>query len=270
MIFFPPAKINLGLRVLFKRSDGYHEIDSCMLPIPLVDVLEIIPSAHFSFQQTGLIIPGNNSDNLCVKAYELMKDAYSLPPVYIHLRKEIPMGAGLGGGSADAAYVLRALNSLFDLKCTSAELEEKAAQLGSDCPFFIKDIPQIAKGRGEVLSPCNVSLKGYYLKIVNPGIHVGTKEAYEGIVLCPDAPSVQSIVEGPIESWKDQLVNDFEFSVFAQHPMLVDLKSTLYNEGAVYASMSGSGSTMFGVYKDEPSLTFQDDSTYLEKIIRFS
>jgi 4-diphosphocytidyl-2-C-methyl-D-erythritol kinase len=180
------------------------------------------------------------------------------------------MGAGLGGGSADAAYVLRALNSLFDLKCTSAELEEKAAQLGSDCPFFIKDIPQIAKGRGEVLSPCNVSLKGYYLKIVNPGIHVGTKEAYEGIVLCPDAPSVQSIVEGPIENWKDQLVNDFEFSVFTQHPMLVDLKSTLYNEGAVYASMSGSGSTMFGVYKDEPSLTFQDDSTYLEKIIRFS
>ena len=270
MIFFPPAKINLGLRVLYKRSDGYHEIDSCMLPIPLVDVLEILPSTHFSFQQTGLTIPGNNSDNLCVKAYELMKEAYSLPPVYIHLRKEIPMGAGLGGGSADAAYVLRALNSLFDLNCSSAILEEIAAKLGSDCPFFIKDIPQIAKGRGEVLSPCNVSLKGYYLKIVNPGIHVGTKEAYDGIVLCPNAPIVKTIVEGPIENWKELLVNDFEHSVFSKHPVLAELKSSLYNEGAVYASMSGSGSTMFGIFKDEPILIFQHETTFLEKIIPFS
>jgi len=269
MIFFPPAKINLGLRVLFKRTDGYHEIDSCMLPIPLVDVLEILPSAHFSFQQTGLTIPGDFNDNLCVKAYQLMKDKFSVPPVYIHLRKEIPMGAGLGGGSSDAAYVLSGLNDLFELNCTTVQLEDFAAQLGSDCPFFIQNIPQIAKGRGEQLSDCDVSLKNYFLKIINPGIHIGTKEAYNGIVLCSDAPKVKTIVEGPIENWKDQLVNDFERSVFTQHPALESLKANLYNEGAIYAAMSGSGSTMFGIFSEEPLLTFQKETSYLEKVVKF-
>jgi 4-diphosphocytidyl-2-C-methyl-D-erythritol kinase len=267
MILFPPAKINLGLNILFKREDAYHEIDSVMLPIPMYDVLEILPAEQFDFHQSGLTIDGGTSDNLCVKAYNLLKEKYTIPPVYIHLRKEIPMGAGLGGGSADAAYVLKGLNELFELNCSNEELESLALQLGSDCPFFIKNTAQVAKGRGEVLSPCQLDLKGYFLKIVNPGIHVGTKEAYAGVIFKDSKRDVKEIVEGPISAWKDELINDFERSVFQHHSVLADIKSMLYQEGAVYASMSGSGSTMFAIYEKEPSLSFTATS-YLEKIVQ--
>jgi 4-diphosphocytidyl-2-C-methyl-D-erythritol kinase len=266
MILFPPAKINLGLKILFKRPDGYHEIDSVMVPIPMFDVLELLPSDNFEFRQTGLTIDGDQSDNLCVRAYHLLKEKYGLPSVYIHLRKEIPMGAGLGGGSADAAFVLKGLNELFNLNCTVEELEALAGQLGSDCPFFIKNVPQVAKARGEILSSCEVNLKGYFLKIVNPGIHVGTKEAYAGVIFCEDVESVKEIVEGPMNRWKDQLVNDFEKSVFAIHPVLGKIKQQLYDEGAVYAAMSGSGSTLYGIFQTKPRNTFSDRK-YLEEIV---
>lgn len=268
MILFPPAKINLGLNVPFKREDGYHEIETCMYPIPFLDILELLPAEKFSFLQTGLVIPGNDSDNLCVKAYSLMKERYSLPPVYIHLRKEIPMGAGMGGGSADAAYVLKGLNDLFELAVSDEELEHMAGLLGSDCPFFIKAEPQIAKGRGEILSSCALTLNGYFLKIVNPGIHIGTREAYAGIQFGALTKSIKEIVEGPINDWKDELKNDFETHVFKMHPSLLTLKHQLYNEGAVYAAMSGSGSTMFGIFKHEPSLTFSSTEGFVEKIVR--
>lgn len=266
MILFPPAKINLGLKILFKRPDGYHEIDSVMLPIPMFDVLEILPSDHFEFHQTGLTIDGDQKDNLCVKAYQLLKEAYNLPPVYLHLRKEIPMGAGLGGGSADAAYVLKGLSVLFNLNCSIEELEAFAAKLGSDCPFFIRNEAQVAKGRGELLSSCEVDLSDYFLKIVNPGIHVGTKEAYDGVIFSSSNRSVREVVEGPVDAWKDHLVNDFETSVFAKHPSIAEIKQKLYAEGAVYASMSGSGSTVYGIYRSEPALTFTDQP-YLEKVL---
>lgn len=269
MILFPPAKINLGLNVLYKRDDSFHELDTCMLTIPITDALEILRADEFSFRQTGLLIPGSIEENICVKAFRLMKENFKIPAVYIHLRKEIPMGAGLGGGSADAAYVLKGIDQLFNLNCSIELLESFAAELGSDCPFFIKNKAQIAKGRGEILYPCAIDLKGYYIKIVNPGIHIGTKEAYSGIIFNDEKKSVQTIVEGPIENWKSELKNDFESSCFAQYPVLLEIKNKLYFEGAVYASMSGSGSTMFGIYRNEPKKSFLGHPSYLEINKRF-
>jgi 4-diphosphocytidyl-2-C-methyl-D-erythritol kinase len=255
MIIFAPAKINLGLNVLFKRPDGYHELDTCMLPVPLYDVLELLKSEKFEFYQTGIVVPGSSEDNLCIKAYQLLKNEFDLPPVYMHLRKEIPMGAGLGGGSSDASHVLKGLNELFELGLSIQELEDRSAKLGSDCPVFIQNKAQIAQGRGEVLKPCKVDLSGYWIKLIHPGIHVGTKEAYAGIVFSDNNKSVQTIVEGPIEEWKSGLKNDFETSVFALHPALAKVKTDLYQEGAVFAAMSGSGSTVFGIFRDEPQST---------------
>ena len=269
MILFPPAKINLGLNVLRKREDGYHDLDTCMVPIPLCDVLELLPSDEFEYHQTGLSIPGAADDNLCVKAYKLLKDDYNLPPVYMHLRKEIPMGAGLGGGSSDAAYVLTGLNTLFQLNIQTAKLEEYAARLGSDCAFFVKNEAQIAHGRGEILSPCPLDLLGMYIKIINPGIHVGTKEAYDGVKPNPNARSVDEILSLDIEQWKGQLKNDFETSVFRNHPVLQEIKDKLYTEGAIYAAMSGSGSTMFGIYSTKPNLSFQDEKSWMERVLMF-
>ena len=174
MILFPPAKINLGLKVLGKRPDGYHSIETCMIAVPFTDILEILPAERFQFVQTGLKVDGDVNDNLCSKAFHLLQEKYDLKGAYIHLRKNIPMGAGLGGGSADGTFVLRGLNDLFSLGLTNEELRNFAAQLGSDCPFFVEDVPQIAKGRGEELESAEVDLSGYYVKLINPGIHVGT------------------------------------------------------------------------------------------------
>jgi 4-diphosphocytidyl-2-C-methyl-D-erythritol kinase len=266
MVLFPPAKINLGLNVLYKRTDGYHELDTVMLPVPLFDVLEILEDKRFSFHQSGLTIAGESSDNLCVRAYKRLHEEFELPTVYMHLRKEIPMGAGLGGGSSDAAYVLKGLNQLFHLNLSDQDLEEYAAELGSDCSFFIKNQAQFCTGRGEILSECNVDLKGKFLKIVNPGIHVGTKEAYAGVVFRQNHKSTLDVVHQPMATWKDELINDFETSVFQLHPTLKEIKNELYNEGAIYAAMSGSGSTMFALYNEKPSLSFHNKN-YMEKIL---
>lgn len=268
MILFPPAKINLGLHILFKRTDGYHELETSMIPIPFYDILEIIPSETFKFKQTGLTISGDPASNLCVKAYELMKHTYAIPPVMIHLRKIIPMGGGLGGGSSDAAFVVSGLNQLFNLDISTDKLEELAAQLGSDCPFFIKNVPQIAKGRGELLSEVQLNLKGYYLKLINIGIHVGTKEAYAGAKFSNNPKPLADILKQPISHWKNELVNDFEHTVFALHPSLAELKSNMYKEGALYAAMSGSGSTMFGIYEHKPKKSYPEDSCVMEVILK--
>ena len=267
MIIFAPAKINLGLNVLFKRPDGFHELDTCMLPIPLFDVLEILLSDHFEFYQTGLEVPGTSEDNLCIKAYKLLKHEFDLPPVYMHLRKEIPMGAGLGGGSSDASHILKGLNELFNLGLSIEELEKRSAELGSDCPIFIQNKAQMAQGRGEILKPCSIDLRDFWIKLINPGIHVGTREAYAGIVFSENNKSVQAIVEGPMENWRSELKNDFEISVFVVHPELAAIKSDLYKEGALYAAMSGSGSTVFGLFRDEPQSTAYEAgySTYIRK-----
>ena len=241
MILFPPAKINLGLKVLKKRSDGYHEIDTCMLAIPLTDVLEIIPSKEFEFKQTGNTIDGDQESNLCVKAFRLFQERYDIPNAYIHLRKQLPMGAGLGGGSADASYVLKGLNTIFDVSLSDDQLREMASELGSDCPFFISDAVQLGRGRGTELSEFDLDLSGYYLKVINPEIHVGTQEAYAGITFSDVSDGVEEVLKLPISEWKDLLKNDFEPSIFKRYPLIEELKSQLYAEGAIYAAMSGSG-----------------------------
>lgn len=249
MILFPPAKINLGLKILHKRDDGYHEIETCMVPIPLVDVLEVTHSEQFEFLQSGRIITGDTGMNLCEKAYHLFKANFDIGPVRIHLRKQIPIGAGLGGGSADATYTLLALNELFSLQLSSDELRKYAAGLGSDCPFFVEALSQLAKGRGELLAGVDLNLPELYLVLLNPGIHVSTQDAYAGVLPSPAENSLVTILKQPFTSWQDLLVNDFEKSVFEQHPLIGQLKQDLLDSGACFASMSGSGSSVFGLFE---------------------
>ena len=253
MITFPNAKINLGLHITKKRNDGFHDIETCMYPIPVYDALEmIIDKKSTSFESTGIPIPGKPSDNLILKAFNLLKkDFPALPNLAIHLHKHIPMGAGLGGGSADAAYALKLMNNLFDLILDDFFLEEYAAKLGSDCAFFIENTPKIATGRGEILAPINLDLKGMHLVLVNPGIHIGTKEAYAGVK--PSTPPVKlEEVLNDKSRWKEELVNDFESSIFPNHPELAAIKQSMYEGGAFYAAMSGSGSSVFGLFEEKP------------------
>ncbi|MFM7672819.1 MAG: 4-(cytidine 5'-diphospho)-2-C-methyl-D-erythritol kinase [Bacteroidota bacterium] len=256
MVLFPPAKINLGLRILRKRTDGYHDLDTVFYPIGLTDVLEIIPStaATTELKVTGITPPGDSDDNLCVKAWKLLKaDFPQLPPVYMHLHKNIPTGAGLGGGSADGAYALRGLNSTCKLGLSREQLISYAAQLGSDCPFFIYDEPCVSAGRGEILTPLPFSLNGYHLFLVNPGIHVSTKEAFAGVTPNEQAHSSSELLSQPIDTWQGELINDFENSIFPNHPEIARIKQQLLDAGAVYASMSGSGSTVYGIFKESPA-----------------
>lgn len=250
MILFPPAKINLGLQILRKRDDGYHEIATCMVPFPLFDIIEILPAADFSFRSSGLVVDGDVDSNLCVKAFQLLKNRHQISNVYMHLRKQIPMGAGLGGGSSDAAYVLKGLNGLFALNLSLEQLESYAAELGSDCPFFIRNEAQIARGRGEVLSPINLTLKGKFLLVLNPQIHVGTKEAYAGVVPNENQVNLLELLALPLNEWQSKVINDFEEGIFQNHPLIGQLKEELIALGAEYAAMSGSGSSVFGIFKE--------------------
>jgi len=270
MILFPQAKINLGLNVLHKRDDGYHEMETCMKSIPLSDVIEILESNTFQFVQTGISIPDSQEHNLCVRAYKLLKEDFDLPPVFIHLRKQIPMGAGLGGGSSDGSSVLMGLNKLFELGISDADLESYAAKLGSDCPFFIRNNSQLASGRGEILEPLELDLSDYYLKLIYPGIHIGTQEAYSRVHLNNDQKRIKDILSLPIEDWKNELQNSFEKGEFETFPVLSKIKDDLYREGAVYASLSGSGSAIYGIFREEPKETYSDQKGFLEFIKKFN
>ena len=254
MVSFPHCKINLGLHVVAKRSDGYHNIETCFYPVPRTEILEVIKSDKFDFTTSGLTVAGAVNDNLCVKAYHLMANNFKLSSVKIHLHKILPMGAGVGGGSADAAFMLRTLNTLFKLNLSQAVLKNYAAELGSDCAFFLQDEPMLAEGRGEILSIAPVSLKGKYLVLVKPDVHVATADAYAGIVPTKPMNSLQDVLQLPIESWRDKLVNDFEPSVFKKFPAIAELKSRLYKNGAVYACMSGSGASVFGIFNSPVDL----------------
>ncbi|MEM9340647.1 MAG: 4-(cytidine 5'-diphospho)-2-C-methyl-D-erythritol kinase, partial [Bacteroidota bacterium] len=226
------------------------DIESCFFPIPWRDALEILESDAFSFYSYGLEIPGDPSGNLCVKAYELLKTDFHLPPVTIHLVKGIPMGAGLGGGSSDGAFTLKTLNELFELNLEQAQLADYALQLGSDCPFFIYNEPMMARGRGEKLSPLEFNLKGYHVALYNPEIHISTKEAYSGIVPSEPKQTIENVIRQPFTHWKDTLANDFEASIFPNHPAIEKIKESMYEAGAQYASMTGSGSTVYGIFKN--------------------
>ncbi|MCU0381535.1 MAG: 4-(cytidine 5'-diphospho)-2-C-methyl-D-erythritol kinase [Chitinophagaceae bacterium] len=265
MIVFPPAKINLGLNIVRKRTDGYHDLETVFHAIPLHDGLEIITDASMPeasgpvFTASGLQVDGNPEDNICIRAYHLLKkDFPGLPPVRMHLHKQIPMGAGLGGGSSDGAATLALLNRLGDLRIPAERLMEYALALGSDCPFFLSGKPCFATGRGEILQPVPLDLKGHQLLLVNPGIHVSTAEAFRGIVPAAPLRPVHEIVRQPFESWKKELVNDFEKTIFPLHPEIGAVKEQLYNAGAYYASMTGSGSSVYGIFpgNSDPALSF--------------
>jgi 4-diphosphocytidyl-2-C-methyl-D-erythritol kinase len=252
MVVFPNAKINLGLNILRKRLDGFHEIASCMYPIGWADALEIVPAEQFSFESSGIAIPGDTASNLCVKAYQLLRADFELPPVAIHLHKVVPIGAGLGGGSADAAFTLKALSELFGLGLSVAELQRYANLLGSDCAFFIENTPQYCTGRGECCETLPLSLSGKWILLVNPGLHIATAEAYAGVQPQQPEKELRTLLSAPLSTWRKTVSNDFEASLFPSYPLLNQLKEELYHRGATYASMSGSGSTLFGIFEKEP------------------
>ncbi len=255
MISFPNAKINLGLQITGKLPNGYHSINTCFYPIPLYDVLEAVPAKKTKFEASGIKIPGNGEDNLVLKAYKLLKKDYQLPELHIHLLKNIPMGAGLGGGSSDAAFMLKMLSSEFQLFLDDVILEDYAAKLGSDCPFFISNTPALGSGTGTDLSPISLDLSGLYITLINPGIHVSTQSAYAGVKPQKAAYDLEdTLLSKDFNQWKKNLTNDFEESVFSQHPSLGKIKQSLYETGAVYAAMSGSGSTLFGIFTEPPTL----------------
>jgi 4-diphosphocytidyl-2-C-methyl-D-erythritol kinase len=255
MISFPPCKINLGLHIVSKRPDGYHELETCFFPVPWHDVLEILPAKETTFVTTGNAIPGNNDQNLCLKAYHRLASEYKLAPVHIHLHKVIPMGAGLGGGSSDGAHTLRLLNILFDLKLSPQSLMRLAAELGSDCAFFVQDQPLIGQGRGEVLSPVQISLSGKFIALVKPDIHLSTAAAYAHVTPAIPRNRLSDILQKPVSHWKDLLVNNFEAAIFPRYPEIETIKRDLYGMGARYASMSGSGATVFGIFDTAVDLT---------------
>ena len=263
MITFPCAKINLGLNIVSKRPDGYHNLETVFYPIPLTDALEIkymdekFPSeSPCDLKITGNDVDCNEEDNLVIKAYQLLAADFQLPRVHAHLVKRIPTLAGLGGGSSDAAYMIRLLDERFRLNIGIPEMERYAAKLGADCAFFITADPSYAEGIGDVLMPADVpgaGLGGYYLAVVKPSVAVSTRDAYAAIVPKTPAKCCRDIVRQPIETWKDELVNDFEAPIFAMHPELAAIKQSLYDAGAVYAAMSGSGSALFGIFREQPT-----------------
>ncbi len=258
MLSFPSVKINLGLYITERRADNYHTISSCFYPVPWNDVLEVVPSEQFEFIQTGLDIPGKKEDNLCVKAYHLLQSKYNFNPASVHLHKIIPMGAGLGGGSSDAAFTLKALNTLFKLGLSLPQLEEYAAQLGSDCAFFIQNRPVLAGGRGEIMEEVPLDLTGNHLYIVCPPIHISTAEAYKGVRPKAFQEDYRALLYHPA-SWKASLHNQFEDTLFPLYPQLHEIKQDLYDKGAWYATMSGSGSSIIGLFTHEiehPDFTF--------------
>lgn len=249
MIIFPNCKINLGLHILRRRPDGFHDLETVFYPLPLRDALEVVSDDNLQFGSSGIPVPGDEQDNLCLKAWHLLKaDFPDLPPVKIHLHKHIPIGAGLGGGSADAAFMLRLLNDKFRLEISDEQLIAYAARLGSDCAFFIRNKPCYATGRGEVLEPLELDLSQYSWLLVYPGIHVNTGWAFGQITpRVPEQKLQQSILQ-PVEEWKNRICNDFEAPVFRAHPVLMEIKVQLYEAGALYATMSGSGSAMVGIF----------------------
>ena len=263
MICFPNAKINLGLNIVSKRPDGYHNIETVFYPIPVKDALELVNAEKLSFTQTGIQVDAPMEKNLVIKALNLLKTHYEVPSLEIHLLKAIPFGAGLGGGSADAAFMLKLLNDFCKLNIQNDELEKIAATIGADCPFFIRNIPVFATGTGNIFEPIELSLKGYHLCLIKPDVAVSTPEAYS--LVTPAAPvlSLKEVVNRPVSEWKKLMINDFEQSVFTKHPVIGQIKEALYKAGAVYASMSGSGSSVFGLFEAPTQLKNQFSDSFV-------
>jgi 4-diphosphocytidyl-2-C-methyl-D-erythritol kinase len=269
MIQFPNCKINLGLNIVGKRADGFHNIETVFYPVPLCDALEINPASDgvFQFSSSGLTIPGKMETNLCIKAFNLLHKEFKLPDVKMHLHKTIPMGSGLGGGSSNGAFTLRMLNNLFSLNLDSDRLKKYASRSGSDCAFFIENLPVFASGRGDQFEPVSLDLSGLFLVIVIPDIHVVTSDAYKWVVPAIPEQSLKEMVGLPITAWKEKIVNDFEKPVIAKYPVIGEIKQKLYDSGAIYASMSGSGSAVYGLFEETPKIEacFPNDFIWISK-----
>lgn len=255
MIVFANAKINIGLQVISRREDGYHNLETVFYPLNLYDALEVIEAKEIGFFSSGLPLGISTEDNLCLRAYRLLKKDFSLPPVHIYLHKAIPMGAGLGGGSANAAFMLKLLNDLFELGLPESSLMNYARQLGADCSFFIRNTPALATGVGDIFEDIQVDLSLYHLVVVKPDIHISTAEAYR--IVEPNLAGKQliSAVQLPITAWRDVIFNDFETGVFAKYPEIATIKATLYEQGALFASLSGSGSAVYGIFPEHVELS---------------
>lgn len=274
MLLLPNCKINIGLNIVSKRSDGYHNLETVFFPIPLRDNLEFKEIENedvpYRLVSGGVPIEGKPEDNLIVKVYLDMKAEFNLPALELSLYKNIPMGAGLGGGSSDAAAMMKGLNEAYNLQLSAEDMEKRLAKFGADCPFFVRNKPAYATGIGDKLTNCNVSLKDKFIVLVKPDVFVSTKEAYAHVTPKLPAIPLAEAIKLPIETWKEQIVNDFEQSVFPFHPELPAIKQTLYDMGAVYASMSGSGSTMYGIFNrptPEANEVFDKCFVYTKKLI---
>ena len=266
MVTFPNCKINLGLNIVGKRHDGFHDLETVFYPLQIKEAVEIIESENSQFSISGLAIDGNIENNLCTKAYQLLKKEFpQLPAIHIHVHKAIPIGAGIGGGSADGAFTLKLLNKKFGLSLSEKQLLGYALQLGSDCPFFIVNKPCFAKGRGEIFEQIAIDLNPYKIVIVHPGIHISTAWAFSNIKPSVPAIPLKDIILQPISTWKKVLKNDFEGPVFSQHPEIKNIKDELYNTGAIYSSMSGSGSAVFGIFEKAQPLALSFPGNYFVK-----
>lgn len=271
MIVFSNCKINLGLNIVGKRADGYHNLETVFYPLPFYDVIELIESDNTTLTVFGNSIPGAVKDNIILKAYDLLqKDFPHISPVAFYLLKNIPIGAGLGAGSANGAMTLMALNETFNLQLSEQQLKDYALQLGSDCPFFIVNQSGFATGRGEVLTPVTLDLADYKIIIVNPGIHISTAAAFSHITPTHPIHSLEAFIHQPVTEWKDIINNDFEPGIFKLYPEIKNIKDQLYHAGAVFSLMSGSGSTVYGIFhkKDHPKLNFPEN--YFIKTIEAS
>lgn len=273
MLCFPYAKINIGLNVIRKRPDGYHDIETVFYPIPLHDNLELRrddkETAPYSLHLAGNSVDCPPEENLIVRVFRSLQEEFALPSASIHLYKRIPSGAGLGGGSSDAAFMIKAVNEEFGLNLSEKEMENRIAPFGADCPFFVRCRPVYATGTGNIMSPLPLSLKGWVLVLVKPAVSVSTREAYAGLTPHESDYDLRAMMACPVEQWRGTVRNDFEESVFKLHPRIAAIKSTLYDMGAVYASMSGSGSTVFALFRhrmDEVSEVFDDCFVFQERL----
>jgi 4-diphosphocytidyl-2-C-methyl-D-erythritol kinase len=268
MLVFPHVKINIGLRIIRKREDGYHDLETVFYPVSWSDILEIGHETNSTqLHLSGLALDGVAEENLCMKAYRLLSADFKLPPLEFFLHKIVPAGAGLGGGSSDAAFTLRLINQFCELDLSDAQLENYAGRIGSDCAFFVKGLPCLAKGRGEIMQSVQFSLKNFHILLVVPPVHVSTREAYAGVKPMEPAGRLADLIMEPVKNWRDRVLNDFEQSVFIRHPEIARIKSALYEAGAVYASMSGSGSALYALFEDDKVLNLKWDhcAVYLDR-----
>ncbi len=270
MVVFPNAKINIGLHITGKRPDNFHNIETVFYPVAWKDALEIIEhpadGQEVLFSHSGLVIEGKSEDNFCIKAWHLLKkDFPALPAIQMHLHKTIPMGAGMGGGSADGAFTLQLINKKFGLGLTDGQLRTYAIELGSDCPFFVYNQPCFASGRGEILEPIELKLASYQILLVYPGIHINTGWAFRSLIMPEPIIDLRNIVQMPVADWKGKLQNVFEPAVFAAHPEIARLKESMYEMGALYASMSGSGSTVYGIFPPKAQISLNFPASYFHK-----